>query len=343
MSQGRSLSCQNPETSALKVIVFERTQPKTGDIEIAVEAASVNPIDVQRATGYGRKLLSLLGAGTFPMTLGNDFSGVITAVGSEVTGFSVGDRVFGAKKPSRFGTHASHVHVKATPELVALVPSGHELTSVAALPYSFTTMWLAVRDAGRNKHNASGKKVLVHGAAGGLGSLALQMLSDWGADITAIAFPKDHQACLDLGATSAIGLSSTPFGALAGAFDATLNFATWDHDQQLLGCVTSNALGHATTGHPMLRTFDESGLIGGAAKTFLGKRNSRRALPPGVNRYSWTIFQPKADALAELVRLLEQGRAMLYIGLDAPLAEGAEAFAHVKDGQPGRALIAPQK
>ena len=341
MSQIRSLSCQDPETGALKMVETAHKSPKPGEIEIAVAAASVNPIDVLRATGYGRKLLSLLGAGKFPMVLGNDFAGTVCALGEGVAAYSVGDRVFGAQKPSRAGTHASHILVKAEPETVAFAPDELDLQSIAALPYSFTTMWLAVQGAGLDKLNARGKKVLIHGAAGGLGSLAVQMLSDWGCEVTAIAFPRNHDTCLELGASSTVDLSSTSFDELAGSFDATLNFATWDHDQQLLGCLKEYALGHATTVHPMLRSFDSNGLIGGAIGTFLAKRNSRKALPTGTNNYQWTIFQPKADALAELVRLLKSGRAKLEIGLEVPLSEGKSAFDHIKGRKAGRALIIP--
>jgi len=310
-------------------------------VEIEVAAASVNPIDVQRALGYGRKLLSLLGAGEFPMVLGNDFAGTISAVGDGVTSYNIGDQVFGAKKPSRAGTHSSHVCVKAAPESLAMVPDGTDLKTIAALPYSFTTMWLAVRGAGLTKENAPGKNVLIHGAAGGLGSFAIQMLSDWGAEVTAIAFPKDHDHCVELGTSKAVDLSSTPFDELAGLFDATLNFATWDHDQQLLGCLRENALGHATTVHPLLRTFDESGLIKGAVKTFLCKRASRKALPEGVKNYQWTIFQPNANALSELVRLLHKGQAKLEVGLEVPLSDGRSAFDHIEARKAGRAVLIP--
>ena len=60
-------------------------------------AASVNPIDVRRSEGYGRRLLSLIGAGKFPLMLGNDLAGTVTAVGSRVSTFKVGDRVYGAE------------------------------------------------------------------------------------------------------------------------------------------------------------------------------------------------------------------------------------------------------
>src|SRR5271169_4374430 len=74
-----------------------RRPPAADEIEVAVEAASVNPIDVRRADGYGRRLLSLMGAARFPMTLGADFAGTIAALGARVSGFAVGDRVYGLK------------------------------------------------------------------------------------------------------------------------------------------------------------------------------------------------------------------------------------------------------
>ncbi|MET0531944.1 MAG: alcohol dehydrogenase catalytic domain-containing protein, partial [Microvirga sp.] len=133
-------------------------------------AASVNPIDVRRSEGYGRRLLSLRGAGKFPLVLGNDFGGTIAGVGAGVTAFKAGDRVYGLKPASAAGTHSSHVLVKAAHVLSA--PEGWDLEALAAVPYSFVTMWLAVHGAGLARENAAGRKVLVHGAAGGVGTLA---------------------------------------------------------------------------------------------------------------------------------------------------------------------------
>lgn len=341
MNTGTELSCKSPDTGAFEVRSFPRKPPKKDMVEVAVEAASVNPIDVRRAGGYGRRLLSLLGAGKFPMVLGNDFAGIVSAIGPDVTSVAVGDRVFGVRKPSRHGTHASHTLVKATPATLASAPDGHDLQALSVLPYSFTTIWLAVRGAGLTRANAAGRRVLVHGAAGGLGTLALQMLSDWGAQITAIARPGDTETCLALGAAEAIDLVTHPFDTLGRSFDATLNFATWDHDRDLLGCLSDSALGHATTVHPLMKNFDEGGYIGGAIRTVSDKRRSRAALPVGVSRYEWTLFQPKAKAMAELKQFIAQGRADLAIGLRVPLKDGAQAFDHVRSGQPGRAVILP--
>lgn len=76
-----ALTCVGPG-GGFKVRQVPRRKPAAGEIEIAVAAASVNPIDVRRAQGYGRRLLSLMGAGAFPMVLGNDVAGTVSAVGS---------------------------------------------------------------------------------------------------------------------------------------------------------------------------------------------------------------------------------------------------------------------
>jgi NADPH:quinone reductase-like Zn-dependent oxidoreductase len=332
------MKCLGPRGGGgFEVRQFVRQRPAADEIEVAVAAAAVNPIDVRRAEGYGRRLLSLLGAGRFPLVLGNDLAGVVSAVGSGVARFKVGDRVYGAKPASAEGSHASHVRIKAAQVLPA--PEGRDLHSLAALPYSFVTMWLAVRGAGLAPDNASGRKVLVHGAAGGLGTLAIQMLSAWGASCTAIAREAKREACLVAGAEEVVERADELFASLARTFDATFNFATWDDDLALLGCLREGALGHATTVHPMLGNFDRLGWVGGAFKTVSEKRARRHALPKGTANYAWTLFKPERAALADLGKLVEMNRVSLPVGLRRPLTEAAEAFNHVRERRTGRALL----
>lgn len=82
---------------ALEIQQLPRQEPGPDEIEIAVEAASVNPIDVRRSEGYGRRLLSSLDAARFPLVLGNDFGGSVSAVGARVSALRIGDRVYGVK------------------------------------------------------------------------------------------------------------------------------------------------------------------------------------------------------------------------------------------------------
>jgi NADPH:quinone reductase-like Zn-dependent oxidoreductase len=340
METKTALFCLGPEAKgALEVRQVPRRNPTADEVEIALEAASVNPIDVRRAEGYGRRLLSLLGAAKFPLVLGNDFAGIVATMGAQVTALKPGDRVYGLKPTSADGTHASPVLVKAA--YVLRAPAGGDLSALAALPYSFVTMWLAVRGAGLTRENAAGKKVLVHGAGGGLGTLALQMLSAWGAKITAVALPPTLDGCLQAGAAEVVDGSKTPLSSLGRAFDATLNFATWKDDLALVRCLRDGALGHATTVHPLLGNIDSYGWVRGGLRSFSEKKSHRAALPKGTKNYSWTLFRPDAAALADLGQFVEQRRLSLPIALRKPLGQADEAFAHVRQGRPGRALLTP--
>jgi len=340
MGTRTALFCLGPGADgALEVRQGPRRNPGPDELEIAVEAASVNPIDVRRAEGYGARLLSLVGAGKFPLVLGNDFAGTVASLGAKVSAFNSGERVYGLKRTSADGTHASHVLVKAAHVLRA--PAGGDFQPLAAIPYSFVTMWLAVRGTGLTRDNAAGKKVLVHGAAGGLGTLALQTLSAWGAHVTAIARPPARAGCLQAGAAEVVDGSKESLASLPRTFDATLNFATWDDDLALIRCLRDGAFGHATTVHPLLGNFDSYGWVRGALKSFSGKRSHRAALPKGTGNYAWTLFRPDAAALSDLAAFVEQRRLSLPIALRRPLRQADEAFDHVRKGRQGRALLTP--
>jgi len=311
--------CLGPEASGgFEVRMVPRHAPGPDEVEIAVAAASVNPIDSRRAEGYGRRLLSLVGASRFPLILGNDFAGTVIALGERsASGFGVGDRVYGLKPASRDGSHTSCVLAKAAHVLKA--PANRTAEELAALPYCFVTMWLAVAAAGLTRENAEGRRVLVHGAAGGLGTLALQTLSAWGARVTAIAKKPDIPACVEAGAVEVVDRNDNPFAGLKGAFDATLNFATWDDESNLLSCLREGALGHATTFHPLMRDFDEWGWLGGALRVIRQKRQMRGRLPRGARNYGWVLFRPDAEALSEMARLVED-RAAFTCGWTASAA-----------------------
>jgi hypothetical protein len=167
------------------------------------------------------------------------------------------------------------------------------------------------------------------------------MLSEWGAKVTAVAWPSALDSCSAAGASDVIDCTTKPFTSLGRSFDAALNFATWDDDLPLLGCLRDGALGYATTVHPMLRNFDELGWTRGALRSFSDKRRHRTKLPAGVRHYAWTLFRPDRAALSELARLVEQSGVSLPIGLARPLEAAADAFDHVRKGKPGRALLVP--
>ena len=339
----RELICTAPACPPpLRVREVGMPVPGRGDVLVRVSATSINPIDFKRAGGYGQRLLKLKGAGRFPLVLGNDFAGHVEALGADVTDFAVGQPVFGLVGTGKQGgAHASHLVVPQA-QLLHAAP-GAEAAALAVLPYSFTTMWLALRGAGLTPATAAGKRVLVHGAAGALGRLALATLSAWGHEITALCAIGTSDACRALGAQETVERSASAIGSLPAGFDAVLNFAHWDDDLALASRLNAHALGHATTVHPLLGNFDRLGWVRGALtsqRDFAAVRSAVRRNAPGA-RYAWTIFKPDREALEALAAGMGPNRLALPIGLRVPLEQADAAFAHATAGAPGRAVLLP--
>jgi NADPH:quinone reductase-like Zn-dependent oxidoreductase len=318
-------------------------EPSSGQVLVRVEATAVNPIDAKRSTGYGRRLLALKGAARFPLPLGNDLAGVVQAVGPGDASFTVGDRVYGLIPTGPQGAHASLVLAQA--QHLRAAPANHTSAELAALPYNFTTLWLALKGAGLHANNAKGKEVLVHGASGGLGQLALQVLNRWGARVTAVCSTAHVQMCRDLGAAVVVDRKRQALSTLPVGFDVSLNFAAWADDATLISRLKPGAMGYATTVHPLLDSIDSLGWIQGGwhvGRTFLAMRGLAKAAGGPGTRYAWTIFQPKAEALNALHGLLLANVGLhLPIGMTASLAQGELAFAHVAQQRAGRAILKP--
>jgi len=312
-------------------------QPKRGQIVVQVHAASVNPIDTRRRAGYGRRMMSLMGAAQMPLVLGNDFAGIVCAVGPDVTAFREGDKVYGVKPPSSQGTHATNVVIDARHAL--LQPAGMSPMQLAVLPYNFLTVMRSFAGAGIDRGTIEGRRVLVHGASGGLGLIALRLLHAMGAQVTAVASAGNRHACVEAGAASVIDRHAVPLRALPKEYAATLNFASWEDDVSLLRLLTPGALGHATTVHPLLGQVDVNGLVGGLARAWWIKRRVGAHRPHG-SRYGWTVFRPDREALAALADYAPLLALPVALGTYA-LADAAQAHRHVEQHYPGRAVLLP--
>ena len=115
MTAATKLLCLGPaDPIQLETRKTAMPRPGKGEVLVRVEATSVNPIDVKRGKGYGRRLLSLKGAGEFPLVLGNDFAGEIVSVGAGVSPWRPGDRVMGLVPAGKKGAaHATHLTADA--------------------------------------------------------------------------------------------------------------------------------------------------------------------------------------------------------------------------------------
>lgn len=335
---GKRLLCLAPgNQSAFTIEAMPVPRPGKGEVVLRVEATSVNPIDVKRAGGYGQRLLKLKGAGNFPFVVGNDVAGVIESVGAGVTTWRPGDRAFGLVPTGRSGAHATHVAVES--RWLRPFVNGHDARSLAAFPYTFTTLWQSLRKAGIRESNAKDLEVLVHGASGGLGRMAIQLLTRWGAKVTAICSTPNVGLCQNLGASVVWDRKRQPLSGLPQRYDAVLNFGAWQDEERLIAALKPGALGVATTVHPLLSNFDSGGWLAGAWRT---RRDLRRATGlAGLKgaRYGWVVFKPDHEALDALQRLLNDGVLALPVGISVPMSEARQAFDHVARQLPGRALL----
>jgi D-arabinose 1-dehydrogenase-like Zn-dependent alcohol dehydrogenase len=265
-----------------------------------------------------------------PLVLGNDFAGTVCAVGRGVTGLREGDAVFGVKPPSNAGTHATHVTVRA--EHVCLSPPSISAEALSTLPYNFLTVTRAFTDAGISRETVKGRHVLVHGATGGLGQIAVRLLHGLGATVTAVGGSDGLDACRAGGADELMDRHRQSLAALPRHFAATLNFASWEDETELLRLLAPDAAGHATTVHPLLGNFDRLGLLAGGVATLIDKRDRRRMTPKN-SRYGWTIFRPNSSALLALSHC---AAALAPPSLKTfAFTQAEQAYLHVKQRRPG--------
>lgn len=338
MATALRLLCTEPSVAfRLRVEEGPVPEPHRGAVLVRVAASSVNPIDAKRAAGYGRRLLALKGAGRFPLVLGNDVAGTVEAIGPGVDPALLGRRVFGVLPTGRWGAHATRL--VAPLACVRPAPEDADLATLAALPYTFTTAWKALAAAGL-AGRADGRRVLVHGAGGGLGRIALRLLARRGARVTAVCGAHDVDACRALGAETVIDRARTPLATLPADRDVTLNFATWDDDATLIDRLAPGRGGaHVTAVHPLLGRIDAHGLLRGG---WLARRDhaaaSRRAAARGASNH-WVVFSPEPAALDELAELAAAGAVALPIGLRASLDDAGRLFRHVAARAGGRAVL----
>lgn len=188
-----------------------KPEVKPGEVLVRVRAAGINPPDWYLRQGYQALPPEWRPAVPFPAIPGSDISGVVEAVSDNVEGFSVGDEVFGMIRFPSYGesaTCAEYVSVPASD--IALKPTGIDHVDAAAAPMSGLTAWQFLIDVGQDVQNPlqpekhrpvplGGKRVLINGAAGGVGHLALQLARYKGAHVIAVASGRHEAFLRDLG------------------------------------------------------------------------------------------------------------------------------------------------
>ena len=291
----------------------ERPTPGNGQVLVRVTATSFNPVDDHIRAGVLTEMIPI----SLPHVPGLDVSGVVAELGNDVTGPQIGDRIVAMLPLDATGAAAEYVLVPA--QSVVSAPETIELEDAAALPLVGLAAWQALHELAELK---PGQTVLINGASGGVGALAVQLAVDAGAEVTATTAPEHLERLRTYGTKRVVGPLDFTEGptAVGGPFEVLVNLVRVSPEEaaELTAYVTDGGVIASTAG-PIP---DDPA------------RSVRTA-------NLWVRSDP--GQLAELVAAVDAGRIQIYVAVRRPLAELPEVHEDAESGRPfGKTvLIAP--
>jgi len=242
-----------------------------GQIVVDTVAASINGADPKVAAGDYKQT-------KFPLILGRDFSGVVSALGAGVEDLRVGDEVFGVLEAGRDGTYCEKIAVGAA--IVAKKPAGLSHVDAAALALTGLTALCSVEDTLKLK---SGETILIQGGAGGVASFAIQLAKHLGARVITTASTANLPYVRNIGADEVIDYKTTDFTKVVKNCDAVFDTVGGDV---------------ATRSFAVLKPGGRAAFIASGAQAPKPERSDVTALRPAVPR-----DRPHLERIAELCQL----------------------------------------
>ena len=270
-----------------------RPEPVTGEVLVRVHAAAVNPVDWKVRAGHLRGFLNY----SLPLIPGWDLSGVVETTGAGVTDWKQGDAVYARPDLRRNGAYAEYIAVRASE--LGHKPRSIDHVQASAIPLACLTAWQALFDAGGLK---AGQRVLIHAAAGGVGTFAVQLAKWKGAHVVGTASERNHAFLRELGADEVIDYTKTNFEEVVRDVDVVLD--------TLAG-----------------QTRDRSWNVlkkDGILVSILGQPSPDDAAQHGV-RAAGVFVEPNQAQLGEIAKLVDSGKLRPIIETVLPLAQAARA------------------
>lgn len=267
-----------------------RPAPGPGQVLVRIRAAGVNPIDWKIRAGFMKDVMPL----ELPVTLGFDFSGEIESPGPGVTQFKNGDPVYGTAN----GTFAEYV-VAGLAE-VAPKPASIDHVHAASIPVSAKTAWQALFDVGGL---TAGGKALIHGAAGSVGSFAVQLARAKGIYVYGTASGRNQAYLKELGVDEPIDYQTTKFEDVARDVDFVLDTQGGETQQRSFAVLKKGGILVSIVQPPA----QEEAAKHGVRATFFGS-------------------QPNVEQLKEIARLIDAGQLKTTIEAVLPLEDAGRAL-----------------
>ncbi|MFT5098045.1 MAG: NADPH:quinone reductase-like Zn-dependent oxidoreductase [Candidatus Azotimanducaceae bacterium] len=307
-------------------------EPAADEVLIRIAATSVNPVDAARRAGYGHPIFNARGGATMPLILGHDLSGVVSAIGSDVKNFEVGQKVWAAPDAFRDGTYAEMVAVKESE--VDHKPANISHMQAATLPYVALTTWAALADkVDLSTRQSTDKPAFVHAGAGGVGSFAIQLLKVWGFHVTTTCGASSVALCERLGADQVIDYSRDRWQD-TGPFELVFDTMGYRNADSCLPLVNRNRNAqYVSIVHELMPLTDARGLLLGglSGACLLSGRKLRERINHGRG-YHWSLFRPNGSALAEIRKLVESEKVQAVIDSEYEFEALPQAHTHIETG-----------
>jgi NADPH:quinone reductase-like Zn-dependent oxidoreductase len=265
-------------------------EPAINDVVVEVHASGF----VSTELGWPSTWTDRAGRNRAPSIPGHELAGVVTALGYGTTGLSVGQRVFGLTDWHRDGTLAEYVAVEA--RNLAPLPGDVDFTAAASLPISGLTAWQGLFGHGRLQ---AGQAVLVHGAAGSVGSMVTQLAREFGGYVIGTGRAADRQAALGFGAQDFVDLDNDALDDVGGV-DLVFDVIGGDIQQRSAGLVRA----------------------GGTLVSVVGPAQAR---PAGGLAIDFVVESDRAQ-LGQVVQRVRDGRLRTNIGNVAALDDAVAAL-----------------
>jgi NADPH:quinone reductase-like Zn-dependent oxidoreductase len=250
--------------------------------------------------------------------IGSDIAGTVEAVGRNVTQFQPGDEVFGAVSGCGFGAYAEYA--AAREDALALKPASLSFAEAAAVPTAGCTALQGLRKGGIQL----ARKVLVHGAAGGVGTFAVQIAKAFGAEVTGVCSARNAKMVRAIGADHVLDYTREDFASAGAKFDLILaangDRSIWDYRRAL------------TTNGRYVMSGGSNRQLNGAL--FLGP-----LLSTGGRKLGNLLTRPSRRDLLELKDLIEAGKVRPVVERCYPLSEVPEAIRHLETGHASGKLV----
>ncbi|MEU0899359.1 NADP-dependent oxidoreductase [Streptomyces massasporeus] len=288
----QAITVRDREAGARGLALAELPHPHAAenDVIVKVHAAGFTPGELDWPGTWTDRA----GRDRTPSVPGHELSGVVTELGYGTTGLTIGQRVYGLTDWARNGTLAQYTAVEA--RNLAPLPADIDHVTAAALPISGLTAWQALFD---HAHLQTGQSVLIHGAAGGVGSIAVQLARAAGAQVIGTGRADDRDTALGLGAHAFVDLQA---GKLEDIGDVDVVFDV----------IGGEILERSTA---LVRP-------GGTLVTIAEPVTAR----PRDGRAVFFVVEPDRVRLSDLAQRVRDGRLKPIIGDVRPLTEAVAAF-----------------